>query len=605
MTIDFNAHVEGNCLNFKDNGTILSEILSSDDNLNEFSSFIKAKPNITALNLDNCNIGNIDIEKIKSLIKSINNSNITYLDIGYNEITDIGATAIAKLTNLATLNIECNNITDVCAIAIATMPKLIHLDITNNNITDEGVIAIVNKLSNLIRLNIFNITTAEGITAIAKALQDNTILINLGTWIKNADITKILERNKKIKDISEAFKPIISKITLDTDGTPLLSLDKEDSEQNSCLNKLKGYSKKYGELLLPALEQSIAQSLYQDTVHVHKDGIEQLSFTARSKALTEIMQTVLEHLGFNTETVNEFNSKIVGIIEEVKEMFWLELDILNNNLMDTSEVNIDTSVINVPTNTFDPDHVLQILLPSEFTRWEWQHNQQLTDLYEKHPDLKIPGTILHNLLKSGSPIYPNIAVLLNQHVDENTFKHNPLIQEGLNKFSTPVLTKNLSSALEDNNIEDIVLWLSVINLTVAVKLEPDLLAKLSQIQNDKVVEILLVNQPLKLLIDNEGNNLLHLSLQNGNYQLATRILKEGCINVEQQNNKGKTALDILHESPLALEQKEVLDAPLAQHPDTHLSNISEYTQSDLVIDNPMALVLGDISHHTTDTGCIS
>ncbi|MDN3031203.1 MAG: hypothetical protein QMO91_07905 [Candidatus Tisiphia sp.] len=66
-------------LNFKDNGTILSEILSSDDNLNEFSSFIKAKPNITALNLDNCNIGNIDIEKIKSLIKSINNSNITYL----------------------------------------------------------------------------------------------------------------------------------------------------------------------------------------------------------------------------------------------------------------------------------------------------------------------------------------------------------------------------------------------------------------------------------------------------------------------------------------------------------------------------------------------
>ncbi|OZG31596.1 hypothetical protein [Rickettsia endosymbiont of Culicoides newsteadi] len=120
---------------------------------------------------------------------------------------------------------------------------------------------IANKLSKLIRLNIFNITTAEGITAIAKALQDNTILINLGTWIKNADITKILERNKKIKDISEAFKPIISKITLDTDGTPLLSLDKEDSEQNSCLNKLKGYSKKYGELLLPALEQSIAQSL--------------------------------------------------------------------------------------------------------------------------------------------------------------------------------------------------------------------------------------------------------------------------------------------------------------------------------------------------------
>ncbi|OZG31244.1 hypothetical protein [Rickettsia endosymbiont of Culicoides newsteadi] len=100
-------------------------------------------------------------------------------------------------------------------------------------------------------------------------------------------------------------------------------------------------------------------------------------------------------------------------------------------------------------------------------------------------------------------------------------------------------------------------------------------------------------------------SLLHLSLQNGNYQLATRILKEGCINVEQQNNKGKTALDILHESPLALEQKEVLDAPLAQHPDTHLSNTNEYTQSDLATGESMTSVLGDISHHTTDTGCIS
>ncbi|OZG31240.1 hypothetical protein [Rickettsia endosymbiont of Culicoides newsteadi] len=212
------------------------------------------------------------------------------------------------------------------------------------------------------------------------------------------------------------------------------------------------------------------------------------------------MQTILERLGFAEENINEFNSKIGEIIDEVKEMFLLELDILISNMIETGE-------IYVQADTLDLTNLPKFLYYRETTD-ELRNNQQLTDLYEKHPDLKIPGTILHNLLKSGSPIYPNIAVLLNQHLDENTFKHNPLIQEGLNKFSTPVLTKNLSSALEDNNIEDIVLWLSVINLTVAVKLEPDLLAKLSQIQNDKVVEILLVNQPLKLLIDNEGNNLL-------------------------------------------------------------------------------------------------
>ncbi|WP_425360853.1 MULTISPECIES: leucine-rich repeat domain-containing protein [unclassified Candidatus Tisiphia] len=596
MTIDFNAYVEGNCLNFKEKGTILPEILSSDDNLNEFSSFIQNSSHITALNLENCNINDMDIGKIELLIKSINNSNITYLDIHGNKITDAGAIAIATMPNLTYLDIHENDITDIGATAIATMPNLTYLDIhKNNNITDIGA-TVIATMPNLTYLDIHeNDITDACVTAIAKVLKDNTSLISFGIRITEPDIDKILERNKEIKDISKAFKPIISKITLDTDGTPLFSSNAEGGEQNSFLKILKNYSEKHGAFPLPVLEQIIAQSLYEGTIYVDQDGIEQLSFIARSKALTEITQTVLEHLGFNTEIVNEFNSKIVEIIEEVKEMLLLELDILNNNLMDPSEINIDTSVINVPTNKFDPDHVLQILLSNEFTRGEWQHNQQLTDLYEKHPDLKIPGTILHNLLNSDSPIYPNIAVLLNQHVDENTFKHNPRIQELLKEFSTPVLTKNLSSALEDNNIEDIVSWLSVINLRSAVKLESNLLTKLSQI-NNKAVEILLVNQPLKLLIDDEGNNLLHLSLQNGNYQLATQILKEGCINVEQQNNKGKTALDILHESSLTPEQKEA-EALLAQHSDSHLPNISEHTSIGLATDDPITPVLGDSSHH--------
>ncbi|WP_425361566.1 hypothetical protein [Candidatus Tisiphia endosymbiont of Ceraclea dissimilis] len=297
-------------------------------------------------------------------------------------------------------------------------------------------------------------------------------------------------------------------------------MDKEDSEQNSCLNKLKGYSEKYGELLLPALEQSIAQSLYQDTVHVHKDGIEQLSFTARSKPLTEIMQTVLEHLGFKEDKINEFNSKIVEIIREVEEMFLVELDILNNNLMNTDE-------IDVQTNTFDLKKPLEFLCYHEFIvgeglkpsfdsdinveslndqqKVELKNNQQLTDLYEKHPELKMPGTILRDFLKSDSTIYLNTARELKQHTDEQTFKHNLQIQKLLNEFTI------------------------------------------------------------------ELNNISAIELQ---------------------------------ESSLAPKQKVSLEAPLAQHSDSHLPNISEHTSIGLATDD-LTPILGDSSYHTTDTGCIS
>ncbi|MCC8399315.1 MAG: hypothetical protein LN563_01885 [Rickettsia endosymbiont of Platyusa sonomae] len=543
MTIDFNAHVEGNCLNFEDEGTTLSEILSSDDNLNKFSSFINANPNITALNLDNCNI---DIGKIKLLIKPINNSNITDLDVSCNEITAEGATEIAKLTNLATLNIEYNKITDVGATTIATMPNLTHLRIDGGNITDIGATAIATML-NLAYLDIrYNKITDVGVTAIAdmpnltsldihinkiidkwgaiaKALKDNTILTSLGIQGIESDIQKILERNKNTKDISEAFKPIISKMTLDTDGTPLVFLDKEDSEQNSFLNKLNGYSEKYGELFLPALEQSIAQSLYQDTVHVHKDETEQLSFASRSDALTKVTQTILECLGFKEDKINEFNSKIVEIIKEVEEMFLLELDISNNNMVGTWE-------INTKTEEFDSTSSLPFLFYHEFTvgdTWlpfpnmnaelpdvlqkadesqevELKNNQQLTDLYEKHPELKMPGTILRDFLKSDSTVYLNTARELKQHADGQTFKHKPLIQKLLNDF----------------------------------------------IKFNKISET------------------------------------------------------ELQESPLAPKQKASLKTPLAQHSDSHLPNISEHTSIGLATDD-LTPILGDSSYHTTDTGCIS
>ncbi|WP_375333338.1 hypothetical protein [Candidatus Tisiphia endosymbiont of Xenochironomus xenolabis] len=611
MTIDFNKYVkEGNFLDlpktaiFKGscfgetelheiNANIANNPGSYKINLAELVDFIKSNTNITRVSLPYCDridennmsfvdlLKNSNITKLNiaanglgdtaandstNIIKSIaealkNNKTLTILDLSSNFIGDEGAKAIAEAlkknktltslnlssnfigaegtkaiveallvynSTLASLNLSLNNIKDGAVELIAKMLEsnrtLTNFDLSHNRITVEGIKAIVESLKNnktLTNLELsYNCIGAEGIKAIAEMLESNTTLVNINlkeyvliddTVIEN--INKKLQRNKEIKDISEAFKPIISEITLDTDGTPLLSLDKEDSEQNSCLNKLKGYSEKYGELLLPALEQSIAQSLYQDTVHVHKDGIEQLSFTARSKPLTEIMQTVLEHLGFKEDKINEFNSKIVEIIREVEEMFLVELDILNNNLMNTDE-------IDVQTNTFDLKKPLEFLCYHEFIvgeglkpsfdsdinveslndqqKVELKNNQQLTDLYEKHPELKMPGTILRDFLKSDSTIYLNTARELKQHTDEQTFKHNLQIQKLLNEFTI------------------------------------------------------------------ELNNISAIELQ---------------------------------ESSLAPKQKVSLEAPLAQHSDSHLPNISEHTSIGLATDDPITPVLGDSSHH--------
>ncbi|MCC8483119.1 MAG: hypothetical protein LN561_00875 [Rickettsia endosymbiont of Labidopullus appendiculatus] len=680
----FNSCLIGNCLNFKGKEAILYEILSNEENVDAFSSFIQNNSHITALNLAGCNYAfnlfikthfnitalnlpsrNIGHEKIKLLINNgyitdLNMSNICMNEVGAeviakalesnaalislnlqdNFIRDAGAEAIAKALEvnktlislnlrgncigvagakaiakalevnktLTHLNIECNDIetegTEAIAKALESNAALISLNLQSNCIGVAGAEAIAKTLEvnkTLTHVACSDIKT-KGAEAIAKALNGNysltdiDIRTNIAVEVKE-EINNKLQRNKEIKDISESFKQIISEITLKIDDTPLLSLDKEDSEQNSFLKILQEYTKKYGAFPLPVLEQIIAQSLYQNTVHVYQNEIEQLSFAARSDALTKITQTILEHLGLEEKDIKECNSKIVKIIEEVKEMFWLDMQILEDNLVDTYESNFQVNQFN-PKNTPEFPFYCQEM-------YKLENNNQLADLYEKHPELKTPGTILHDFLKSDPAIYPNTITQLSHHADKQTFKHNPIIQKLLNEFSTSVLANNLSSALEDNNMEDILSWLSAINLMPAVKLKPNLLTELSQIQNNKAIETLLVNQPLTLLIDGEGNNLLHLSLQNGNYQLATRILKEGCINVTKKNNDDKTALDILQESPLAPEQKEAFEALLAQYSYTHPSNTSEHTESGLVTDEPMTSELIGDTHHTTDTGCIS
>ncbi len=535
MTIDFNAYVEGNCLNFKGKKAILFKILSNEKNLNEFSSFIQNNSHITALNLESCNLVYKDIKLLISYITV--NTTIATLNLGYNNIGDAGAKVIvgALLVNItiANLDLRSNRLSDAAVEAIAKSLKLnktlISLNLEGNMIGDAGVEAIANALKlnkTLANLNMAcNEISTEGIKpiVIAKAYNLTSASIDLGI---NIDVeVKKMQLNKEKNDsrvyLIKSFKAIISKITLDSDGTPLLSSDAEGGEQNSFLNTLKNYSEKHGAFSFPILEDIIAQSLYQNTVHVYKNGTEQLSFAARSDALTKVTQIILECLGLKEDKIDEFNSKIVGIIEEVKEMFLLELDISNNNMARTWK-------INTKTEEFDSTSSLPFLFYHEFTvgdTWlpfpnmnvelldvlqkadesqkvELKNNQQLASLYKQFPDLKTPGIILQKTLEdaiNGSPI-GDIEILLKEKQYEQIFKHNSLIQELLNDF------------IELNNIS-------------AIELQ---------------------------------------------------------------------------ESSLAPKQKVSLEAPLAQHSDSHLPNISEHTSIDLATDDPITPVLGDSSHHITD-----
>ncbi|WP_375318931.1 ankyrin repeat domain-containing protein [Candidatus Tisiphia endosymbiont of Oplodontha viridula] len=144
-----------------------------------------------------------------------------------------------------------------------------------------------------------------------------------------------------------------------------------------------------------------------------------------------------------------------------------------------------------------------------------------------------------------------------------------------------------------------------------IKLESSLLGNLAQIENSKVTEKLLESPEFmslaESLTDSNGNNLLHLACQNNNYQLATRILEKAHINVNQQNNEGKTAFHILLESSASFAEKSQLaEVLLKHHPDINLSDTSGHTSIDLAVEHDAGILamfyqqnlMGDSTHHT-------
>ncbi|MDD9334677.1 MAG: hypothetical protein PV347_01285 [Rickettsiaceae bacterium] len=277
---------------------------------------------------------------------------------------------------------------------------------------------------------------------------------------------------------------------------------------------------------------------------------------------------------------------------------------------------------------------------SEISAFSKNPGKIANKILETNPDIvnklddQDSSPLYHALLQNNLPIADS---LLNQGADSKIVMQRALTENNASMIKDLVALKPESSkvvlddnktplylALEQDKIEIAKLLLetsdlmSVVrlsadktqaNITVKlIKLQPNLLTKLAQVENSGVAEKLLEDPGFmslaESLTDSNGNNLLHLACQNNNYQLATRILEKAHINVNQQNSEGKTAFHILLENSLGFEEKSQLaEALLKYHPDIRLSDDSGHTSIDLAVNDPAILTLffqqnlmGDSSH---------
>ncbi|BFD45972.1 MAG: hypothetical protein DMENIID0002_06180 [Rickettsia endosymbiont of Sergentomyia squamirostris] len=284
---------------------------------------------------------------------------------------------------------------------------------------------------------------------------------------------------------------------------------------------------------------------------------------------------------------------------------------------------------------------------SQYDSLSSQLSQAQSDLANKQSTLSSTQYNLSNIQSTLTSKQNNLATLqnklsiadslLNQGADSKIVMQRALTENNASMIKDLVALKPESSkvvmddnktplylALEQDKIEIAKLLLetsdlmSVVklsadktqaNITVKlIKLQPNLLTKLSQVENSGVAEKLLEDPGFMSLVesltDSNGNNLLHLACQNNNYQLATRILEKAHINVNQQNSEGKTAFHILLENSLGFEEKSQLaEALLKYHPDIRLSDDGGHTSIDLAVNDPAILTLffqqnlmGDSSH---------
>jgi hypothetical protein len=146
----YNKYVRDNTLSIQSCNTI---------NISELVSFLQNNPNITSLDLEECNIGD---EGAEALANSEHLENLKELDLVSNDIGDEGAKALIKALN------------------DGKFPSLITLELGDNNIGDE----VEKELSDALESNI------------ERARQTNNINIPLSNPEGKNDILRSTKRNE-------------------------------------------------------------------------------------------------------------------------------------------------------------------------------------------------------------------------------------------------------------------------------------------------------------------------------------------------------------------------------------------------------------------------
>ena len=108
------------------------------------------------------------------------NPEITTLDLSFNKITDDGARELARSTSIRRLNLEHNPIGDVGAAALARNAVVVHLNLKNDYVQDFGAGALANNKT-LTRLNVEdNLISDDGENALRRSEID--CIVGLTPW---------------------------------------------------------------------------------------------------------------------------------------------------------------------------------------------------------------------------------------------------------------------------------------------------------------------------------------------------------------------------------------------------------------------------------------
>ena len=146
-------------------------------------------------------------------------TNLTYLGLGGNNITDISL--LANLTNLTELELSWNNITDISPLAGLT--NLTHLRLYDNNITDISPLTGLTNLTEL-WLSWNNITDISPLTGLTNLTQLRLGGNNIDGMLSGVSINKFDKDISPLTGLTNLTEPVATTWNNITDISPLTGL---------------------------------------------------------------------------------------------------------------------------------------------------------------------------------------------------------------------------------------------------------------------------------------------------------------------------------------------------------------------------------------------